>query len=277
MSTGWIAFPLLLIMSGIVFLIIIVAEVFGYIFSASPGSAVSYAELRRTIAPTVLVYSIIAFVLNIVIAYMIYRLVHRRNTHFVRQDLLYEDLTSAAEELVTKKGVRMEASIGLNNLDRIAKEARVYEPERSAVLWVILTLAGTSLPSATFLAAPTGAGLMPLLAVLYVYSFLTKDFFRHERREDAFIRELLGVFAIAGVSVSLPYRNPPMPERGFAVYAVLSVVTAGFFWVYWVYVLVNDPNNHFRQQALVEDTLMAQISTILTPAAASSPQPASQP
>lgn len=277
MSTGWIAFPLLLIMSGIVFFTIILAEVFGYIFSASPGSTISYAELRRTIAPTVLVYSIVAFVLNIVIAYMIYRLVHRRKTHFVRQDLLYEDLTSAAEELVTKKGVRMEASTGLNNLHRIAREARVYEPERSAVLWVILTLAGTSLPSATFLAAPTGAGLMPLLAVLYVYYFLTKDFFRHERREDAFIRELLGVFAIAGVSVSLPYRNPPIPERSFAVYIVLSVVTVGFFWVYWVYVLVNDPNNHFRQQALVEDTLMAQMSTILTPAAASSPQPASQP
>jgi len=169
----------------------------------------------------------------------------------------------------------MEASIGLNNLDRIAREARAYEPEKSAALWVMLTLAGTSLPSATLLAAPTAFALLPLLAVLYVY-YLMKDFFRHERREDLFIRELLGVLAVSGVHVSLPYRNPPLSERSFAVYVVLSIVTVGFFWVYWVYVLLNDPNNHFRQQALVEDTLMAQMTPLLTPPPPASPQPAFQ-
>lgn len=275
MSTGWITFPLLLIVSVIVLFIIILAEIFSYIFSAPPGTPLFTTDLLRTIAPTILGYSIVAFVLNIVIAYMIYKLVRRRNSHFARQNLLYEDLTSAAEELATKKGVRTEASIGLNNLDRIAREARVYEPEKSAALWVMLTLAGTSLPSATLLAAPTGFGLLPLLAVLYVYYFVMKDFFRHERREDQFIRELLGVLAVSGVQVSLPYRNPPLSERSFAVYIVLSVVTLGFFWVYWVYVLLNDPNNHFRQQAMVEDTLMAQMSTLLTSVPPSSPQPAS--
>jgi hypothetical protein len=275
MSTGWITFPLLLIVSVIVFFTIILAEIFGYIFSAFSGTPLSRADLLRTIAPTILGYSIVAFVLNIVIAYMIFRLVRRRNTHFTRQNLLYEDLTSAAEELLTKKGVKTEAAIGLNNLDRIAREARAYEPEKSAALWVMLTLAGTSLPSATLLAAPTGFGLLPLLAVLYVYYFLMKDFFRHERREDQFIRELLGLLAVSGVQVSLPYRNPPLSERSFAMYVVLSIVTAGFFWVYWVYVLLNDPNNHFRQQAMIEDTLMAQMSSLLTSVPASSPQPAS--
>jgi Domain of unknown function (DUF4234) len=275
MSTGWIVFPLLLVLSIIVFIIVILGEVFSYIFSLPVGASFSYPIFLRTIAVTVLVYSIVAFVLNIVTAYMIYRLVKRRNTHFARQNFLYEDLTSAAEELATKKGVRADASIGLSNLDRISREARVYEPEKSAALWVILTLAGTSLPSATFLAAQTGAGLLPLLAVLYVYYFLTKDFFRHERREDQFIRELLGMLSISGVQISLPLRNPPLSERSFALYIVLSVVTLGFFWVYWVYVLLIDPNNHFRQQAMVEDTLMTQLSTLLTSVPASSPQPAS--
>ncbi len=275
MSTGWITFPLLLIISVIVFFTIILAEIFGYIFSAPSGTPLFTTDLLRTIAPTILGFSIVAFVLNVVIAYMIFRLVRRRNTHFARQNLLYEDLASGAEELATKKGVRTEASIGLNNLDRIAREARAYEPEKSAALWVMLTLAGTSLPSATMLASPTAFALLPLLAVLYVYYFLMKDFFRHERREDQFIRELLGVLAASGVQVSLPYRNPPLSERSFAVYVVLSIVTVGFFWVYWVYVLLNDPNNHFRQQALVEDTLMAQMTPLLTPPP-SSPQPASQ-
>ena len=274
MSTSWIAFPLLLIISVIVFFIIILAEIFGYIFSAVPGTTLSYTNILRTIAPTILVYSIVAFILNIGIAYVIYRLVQRRNAHFARQYLLYEDLANAAEELVTKKGVQENASIGLDNLARIAKEARVYETEKSAALWVMLTLAGTSLPSATLLAAPTGTGLLPLLAVLYVYYFLMKDFYKHERREDQFIRDLLGALAISGLSVSLPYRNPPLPERSFALYVVLSVVTIGFFWVYWVYVLLNDPNNHFRQQMLIEDTIMAQLSA---PAMAPTPIPSTLP
>lgn len=264
MSTGWIAFPLLLIISVIVFFVIILAEIFGYIFSVAPGATLSYADILRPIASTILAFSIIAFVLNIAIAYMIYKLVQRRNTHFSRQTLLYEDLTSVAEELVAIKGAQMEARISLNNLDRTAREARVYEPEKSAVLWVMLTLAGTSLPTATLIATSTGAGLLPLLAVLYVYYFLMKDFYRHERREDQFIRDLLGAFAISGLNVSLPHRNPPLPERSFALYLVLSVVTVGFFWVYWVYVLLNDPNNHFRQQMMIEDTIMAQLSASMT-------------
>jgi len=274
MSTGWIALPLLLITSIIVFFIIILAEIFGYIFSTAYETTLSYADLLRTIAPTVRAYSIVSFVLNIVIAYMIYKLVQRRNTHFARQNLLYEDLMNTAEEWVTKKGVQMNASIGLNNLDRIAKDARVYESEKSAILWVMLTLAGTSLPAATSSAGSAGAGLLPLLAVLYVYYFLMKDFYKHERREDQFIRDLLGAFAISGLNVSLPYRNPPLPDRSFALYLVLSVVTVGFFWVYWVYALLNDPNNHFRQQMLIEDTIMAQLSAPMT---ASTPVPSTPP
>src|SRR5207245_9895141 len=95
MSTCLIAIPLLLILSVIVFFVIILAEIFGYIFSAALGATLSYADLLRTIAPTILVYSIVAFVMNIVIAYMIYKLVQRRDTHFTRQSLLYVHLEDA--------------------------------------------------------------------------------------------------------------------------------------------------------------------------------------
>jgi hypothetical protein len=275
MSTGWVAIPLLLDISVIVFIVIILAQVFSYIFSTA-GTTISSADIRRTIAPTVFAYSIIAFCLNIAISYVIYKLMKRRNAHFARQGFLYEDLASAADELVTKKGVRAGASMGLNNLNRIAREARVYETEKNAVLWVILNLAGTSLPSAT-LAGASGLIFLPLLAFLYVYYFLTRDFYLHERREDQFIKELLGVFAVAGVQVSLPYRNPPMPERSFPVYIILSIVTAGFFWVYWVHTFLNDPNNHFRQQAMIEDTLMAQLTPLLTSVPTSGPPMAPPP
>ncbi len=60
-------------------------------------------------------------------------------------------------------------------------------------------------------------------------------------------------------------RNPPIPDRSFALYFVLTLITGSIFGVYWVYVLVTDPNNHFRQQMLMEDTIMAQLSSTSPP------------
>lgn len=261
MSPVWIPLPLVLIVSIVILIAIFVSVIISYVLSLSPGTVVSTADLLALpgVVSTLAVFVIVTFAVNILLAWMTYKFVRRRNTHFGRQFFFYEDVKSAVAELVTKKGA--DASIPLNNLDRISREARLDEAEKNPVLWVALTLASTSIPSVAIKrSAGSMAGLLPLLASLHVYYFLMKDFYRHERREDQFIRDLLGALAISGLNVSLPYRNPPLPERSFALYLVLSAVTVGFFWVYWVYVLLNDPNNHFRRQMLIEDTIMAQLS-----------------
>jgi len=70
-------------------------------------------------------------------------------------------------------------------------------------------------------------------------------------------------FAATGVSVNLPRRSYPIPDRSFVLYFILSIITVGIFSVYWIYVLLTDPNSHFRQQALIEDTVVAQFAPIL--------------
>ena len=81
-----------------------------------------------------------------------------------------------------------------------------------------------------------------------------------------FINDMLRTFNAIGVPINFPYRNPPIPDRSFALYFVLTLITGNIFGVYWVYVLVSDPNNHFRQQMLMEDTIMAQLSGAPSPA-----------
>ena len=66
-----------------------------------------------------------------------------------------------------------------------------------------------------------------------------------------------------GVATTLPRRSYPTPSRGFVLYIVLTIVTIGFFWVYWTYTLLNDPNNHFRQQSMAEDTFIMQVTPLL--------------
>ena len=254
MSGAWAIVPLLPIMVGIVVVVVIFAAIFSAIGSLGPsgttttgGSAIAAA----LVGSIFLLYSLY-FVVLILVAVMIFKLVSRRNTHFNRQILLQEDIISMAREMCARKGA--DVSIFLNNMDRSVKEARLEEVEKNATLWAILIFV-------------SGLGM------LYAGYFLMKDFFRHERREDLFINDMLRTFNALGVPINFPYRNPPIPDRSFALYFILTLITGSIFAVYWVYVLVSDPNNHFRQQMLMEDTIMAQLSGTPSPAPIPAPPP----
>jgi len=257
MSGAWAIVPLLPIIVGIVGAILF----FVYLFSSLPSPPAG-TPANSTIVSSLgvffgalIIYDISYFIVVILVAVMVFKLVKRRNTHFSRQILLQEDLVSVARDLAAKKGV--DVSILINNMERSVREARPEEIEKNATLYAII---GPFVP----------------IVWIYVAYFLMKDFFRHERREDMFINDTLRTFNSLGVPINFPYRNPPIPDRSFALYFVLTLITASIFGVYWVYVLVTDPNNHFRQQMLMEDTIMAQLSGT-SAAAPAQPLPAPPP
>lgn len=269
MSAGWTLVPLFQILDVVILLAVSFAILFGAIFTAAQsGTTVNAAALTSSLIGIFLIFGTIGFILNILFAYVLYRLVRRRNTHFGRQSMLYEDLEKAAREVSGKKGI--DVSVQLNNLNLLRREAQLDETPRDPVLWsVILVFAAgfantfssfnlTGGPVSTF-----GAALIPAFAMYYVYYFLMKDMFRHERREDWFFAEFTRIFAALGVNIAFPQRLSPIPDRSLIVYIILTIITVGFFGVYWVYVLISDPNNHFRYQSMVEDTIMAQVSPVV--------------
>jgi hypothetical protein len=256
MSGAWAVVPLLPIIIGVglivAFIAILASALGGTGTTPTPGTGTTVAlGFFGLLSLFYLGY----FLLIILLAIMIFRLVRRRNLHFNRQFLLYEDLVSVARELSSKKST--DVSVLINNLDRNLREARLDELEKNATLWAILSFG-------------FGAGLF------YAGYFLMKDFYMHERREDAFVQDLVRTFYALGVPINLPYRTSPVPDRSFALYFVLTLITGSIFAVYWVYVLVSDPNNHFRQQMIIEDTVMAQVSPTLSssPTTAAPPPPA---
>ena len=258
-STAWILVPMLEIVALIVFILVIIVLVVQYVIASqlqNPAGLPRAPEL----AGAVFTFGFVAFILGLAFAYLVYKLIRRRNTHFARQAFLYEDLTSMTRELAAKKGV--DVSVSLNTLGRAAREAGSEETEKNAVLWTILTLTTTA--GALGGGAVSGLSLLPTLATLYVYYFLMRDLYNHERREDMFFDELSRTLMALGVMPGLPRRMSPTPSRSFALYVLLTIVTVGFFWVYWVYTLINDPNNHFRQQAFIEDTALAQVTPLMT-------------
>ena len=255
MSGAWAIVPLLPIIVGVVATVLFFVVLFNSLGSVPPGSTATNSTVLAvfgTFFSALFFYYIAYFVVIILVAFMIFKMVKRRNLHFNRQILLQEDLVAIAKEIASKKGI--DVSVLVNNMERSAREARLEDAEKNATLYALI-------------------GFGAPFIWLYVAYFLMKDFFRHERREDLFINDTLRTFNTLGMPINFPYRNPPIPDRSFALYFVLSLITASIFGVYWVYVLVTDPNNHFRQQMMMEDTIMAQLSGATTPMPPPTPAP----
>ena len=249
MSGAWAVVPLIPLIVGILALVFLVALALTPTTVPPSGTSTAAAAAILGVLFLVSIIYLVIFIVLVLVGVLIYFLVRRRNNHFNRQILFEEDLVSMTRELAAKKGI--DISVPLNNMDRSVREARLEETEKNATLYAIL------------------GGV----AWIYVSYFLMKDFFKHERREDLFINDTLRAFNVLGIPVNLPYRNPPIPDRSFALYFILTLILGGIFGVYWVYVLVSDPNNHFRQHMMIEDTIMAQLSGTLP----SSPVPSASP
>jgi hypothetical protein len=260
MSSAWIMIPLLQILSAVILIVIIIAVIFSAILSAGSG-AVTVLDFT-TLVGLLIGFSVASFILSIFFSFMLYRLVRRRNTHFIRQLFLYEDLEKATKEIASKKGV--DVSFALNNLERLRKDAQVDETQRDPILWsfILVFAAGVGIPSLATRAGLPGLAIVALFAQYYVYYFLMKEWFRHERREDFFFDELFRLMTAVGISISRPPRYSPIPDRSFAVYVVLTIVTLGFFGIYWVHVLLSDPNNHFQYQSMLEDAIVAHLTAL---------------
>lgn len=184
--------------------------------------------------------ALISFVVSIILTY---KLVKRRNTHFKRQSFLFEDLINAVKSLATKKKVDVE--VGLSSCERTVRETKAEETEKSAALWAILSA-------------------VVFLATWYVYYFLMKDFYKHERREDGFWEDIGKVLDKCDIKFSAPRRTEILPNRSFVLYLILNIITAGLFGIYWLYVLLKDPNEHFKYHVQIEDELLSTLESLAT-------------
>ena len=176
---------------------------------------------------------LINFIVNLVFTYM---LVKRRNTHFTRQQFLCEDITESLKSLAEKKVIDLK--VNLYSIQKRGSETKTEEPKKDALLWAFLS------------------SFIPFVS-WYVNYFLMNNFYNHERREDGFWENLNNALKKLGFSFSLPRRIEAIPNRSFSLYLILSIVTVGFFGIYWVYILIKDPNMHFKYHVQVENQLIS--------------------
>lgn len=242
MSIAWILVYLLPTILAIAFVSFFIVAMISYVAVTPtlppPGEPGTQFTLLFISILFLYLLAIIGFIASLI---LIYKLVRRRNTHFKRQNFLYEDTVAAVKAVAAKKGVDVE--VGLASCERTVREAKAEETEKGAMLWAILS-----------------AVLFP--ALWYVWYFLMKDFYTHERREDGFWEDISRIMDKCGTRFSVPRRTEAMPERSFALYLILAIITLGWFGIYWLYVLLKDPNQHFRYHIQVEDQLLSALETV---------------
>ena len=177
-------------------------------------------------------------VFGILVVVVEYWLISRRNSHFARVSEFRDSILRFVRDSASAKKAEKEISMELAALEGANSEAKYRETEKPAVLWLILTL----VPG------------INLIAMLYVLYFLTSDFYQHSIREQTFLKHLQSSLKKLGVEM---VEEPPraIPERSFILYVILTIVTIGLFGIYWFYVLIKDPNGHFRAQWVFEDRL----------------------
>jgi len=243
MSNAWILVYLIPIFAAITAIFTIFYTIFVMTTSwIVPGEPYT-ATLPMLVVLTTLLWllAIIGLIVSIILTY---KLVKRRNTHFKRQMFLSEDVITAVKTIAAKKGVDVE--VGLSSCERTVRETKAEETEKSAVLWAILS------------AVP----YVGSLAIWYVYYFLMKDFYKHERREDGFVEDISRVLDKCGIKFSVPRRTEVLPDRSFVLYLILNIITVGLFGIYWLYVLLKDPNEHFKYHIQIEDELLSTLESV---------------
>ncbi len=192
----------------------------------SYGFYVNHAHLYYVLA------GIASAALLIVMIYVYINLISRRNKHFKRTAELYNAL---ADYLESMGGDYREISWRIRE---IAKRCEIDTGTRNVAGWVVLSV----LPVINAFAKP------------YIFHFLTRDYYRHERYEELILKCLSSKFP------KLQLVNFEYPDRDTVMYFLLSAITVGIFWIYWMYTLFSDPNRHFKEHRVFEELLLEELS-----------------
>jgi ABC-type multidrug transport system fused ATPase/permease subunit len=241
-SVAWVLLP---IVAALLAFVVVVLEVLAIAKSISNLASSTTTTVAAPAFGGFAAAAGIEFLAGILYLYFFYMLIRRRNQHFSRQQRFFTDLVTVLRGAAYKRNVNADAVLG--SIENTVRQSQAEETEKSAVLWVILML----------------VPLINIIAVLYVLYFLTSDFHKHERREDGMLSDAERALGTMGVQFIF-HRDNPIPSRSFVLYFILTIITLGIFGLYWEYVLIKDPNNHFVNHAVYEP----QIIQLITPLAA---------
>ncbi len=226
MSRLWVLSPIL---GGV----ILYVTLFSAIFLAFQDDVIG-----KTIAVILIIIALVSYVF--LIAYPWYLMIKRRTKHFKKDHLLMEGVI----EYLAKKQSQSKTDLNqeLATLRSIYSEARTMEDEKSPLLYTVLAIA------------------VPWVGILYVLYFLMKDVYSHHQRVMVFMENTMIAYNKLGKQIVIPSWKT-LEERNFAIYFLISCFCTPFMY-YWMYSIIKDYNEHFKNQWRFEDQIASGPQTI---------------
>jgi len=185
--------------------------------------------------------------------YATFKLVERRTTHAQRRLAFMSYLWHALNARADAAGQRELVAEGLDNLSRIYQQMEAFERrnKREPILWMLLRIAGQY-----FLFGAIGA------IGAYINHFLNKDLLFFDEWEASYGANAEWAMQRLGYPVAVPRRAKPVQNRSTGLYVFLSIITLGIWTAVWRYQVMADGNNHFDDDAMIEDALLRAMGLI---------------
>jgi phosphate/sulfate permease len=237
MGYVWIIVPILPILAAIA----LSSAIIGIVVSSIPNlqQASSAAPMIAQVAALYTLVLIMICAVLIANDLALYFLLDRRNRHFKRQQVLFAAIPTY---LLAMKNQTSNEKIA--RLLEISDDSIFEEQDRPAGLWAILALLA-----------------MPIVGLVIAYD-LTQDMQKHEERQAAYQQTLPMAFEEAGIAHSA-VTSSKLHNRDPIFCLVLTAITAGLFWIYWFYALLKDYNEHFTEQASLEDQILSSLRPVI--------------
>ncbi|MCE5295906.1 MAG: zinc ribbon domain-containing protein [Euryarchaeota archaeon] len=176
-------------------------------------------------------------VFGALLAVLVYKLINRQNEHIKRETVLRGALMTLIRDKAREQYKEQVISGQVATMESINQEASYKEQENNAVLFTIMAF-------------------IPLLQ-FYVLYVLTKHPYEHDQRWHAFTQQVQYAGGQLGLNIMTPSWKT-LPRRSFILFFIISIIFTPFM-LYWLYVLIDDPNEHYKAQWQFEDQLMVQL------------------
>ncbi len=215
---------------------------------------------------------------SLIMAYVYYKFVKRANDHYAREKELRNAMISLVRSAAMTPERQRVVEGDLWTMDRMNGPA---ERRREPWFWAFVAampLLALPIIGATWffvdvqedtflflgivLLTTLGIGLTSLVLELWMFSFLGKTMLDHDGRWSSFSAAARTALSKLGFPSGRPFVISRLPERSFGLYLLLSFVTLGIFFYYWLYTLAKDPNEHFRNQWTFEDNVLSSLGFV---------------
>ena len=214
----------------------------------------------------------------------VFLFVRRINDHLEREQRLRSKLMAFVRISAKPQGGEQKIIDELLNLSAYDGQALTYEKKHNEVLWglgmTLLCLPGPILAILQTLAYGenfsmdypgqiifvfsylwSSSNLLAFIVFLYLAGSLMRTIYTHEMRWKGFENSISIALRRLGVYPRLTTRPSDIRERNFMLYLFFTIITYGFFQIYWIYAMIKDMDAHLESQGHFEDELTAVLKS----------------